>query len=166
MQISGIAIARGAMTGARSAHAIARLSNGMILICGGLDASGNPLATAEIYSPDTGQCVATGVMNVKRYGHTATVLTDGRVLVVGGQTTLSAYVGSAEYFYHHERTGRLGAFLSALIGLTTPRAGHAALLTTNGQLIVAGGSNGSGAIALTELYVPATAAEMIGVAPF
>jgi hypothetical protein len=99
MQLSGSAIAVGAMTGARVKHAMALTGMGVILICGGKDASGTVLATAELYVVGTGQCIATGNMNVARYGHTATLLTDGRILIVGGQGVGDGYLASAEYFY-------------------------------------------------------------------
>jgi hypothetical protein len=171
MQLSGMAIATGAMTGARVGHAMALTARGVILICGGKDAGGTVLATAELYVMGTGLCIATGSMNVARYGHTATLLTDGRVLIVGGQTTGGGYVASAEYFY--PPTGvpfppaAIGHFVSALTGLTSARAGHLAVLTSNGQVLIAGGADsGDVALATTELYVPATAAEMSGVSPF
>jgi len=171
MQISGIAIAIGAMTGARVSHAMAPTAMGVILVCGGKDADGNALATAELYVAGTGQCIATGNMNVARYGHTATLLTDGRVLIVGGQTTGGGYLSSAEYFY--PPTGvpfppaGIGKFISSLTGLTSARAGHHAVLTSNGQVLITGGADADdAALALTELYTPATAAEMSGVSPF
>jgi hypothetical protein len=68
MQISGVAIATEAMTGARVNHAVARTTMGLILICGGQYANGNVLATAELYSESTGQCIATGAMNTPRFG--------------------------------------------------------------------------------------------------
>jgi hypothetical protein len=159
------------MTGARVNHAAALLNMGVVLICGGLDAAGNPLATAELYIVGTGLCVATGNMNAPRYGHSATLLTDGRVLIAGGQTTAGAYLSSAEYFYPPTGiplpSAAPGRFVSALAGLTTARSGHTALLTTNGQVLIAGGKDsGDAALALTELYVPATPAEMFGVSPF
>src|SRR6202035_3104063 len=125
MQISGVAIATEAMTGARVNHAVARTTMGLILICGGQYANGNVLATAELYSESTGQCIAT-----------------------------------CEYFYP------VAGKFAAVAGLTAARAGHRAELLHNGLLLVAGGANsGNPALALTELYVLATAAEM-GIAPF
>jgi hypothetical protein len=166
-----MAIATGAMTGARVSHAMAPTGMGLILICGGKDASGNVLATAELYVVGTGQCIATGSMNTPRYGHSATLLTDGRVLIVGGQTSGGGYVATAEYYY--PPTGvpfppaAVGRFVSALTGLTSARAGHHAVLTPNGQVLIAGGADsGDVALALTELYVPAMASEMAGISPF
>ncbi|HVB80387.1 MAG TPA: kelch repeat-containing protein [Candidatus Binataceae bacterium] len=162
MQLSGIAIATGAMTGKCVNHAIAQTPLGLVLITGGLDASGNVLNTAELYHPGTGQCVATGNLNTPRYNHETIALSDGRILVIGGQTTGGGYLASAEYFYIVK-----GVFLPALTGLTSARAGFKAFLTVNGQVLITGGADGGdAALALTELYVPAAAAEMAGVSPF
>jgi hypothetical protein len=55
----------------------------MVLIVGGQDLYGNPLATAELYNPATGTFTATGSLNA-RETHTATLLNNGMVLIAGG----------------------------------------------------------------------------------
>ena len=118
MQLSTIAIAIEAMTVQRTRHACAPTTAGVVLLCGGQDASGNAMATAELYTIGTGLCVATGAMNTPRYNHAAVLLTDGRVLIIGGQTTGGGYVASCEYFYP-----LTGQFVAALTGLSSARAG-------------------------------------------
>jgi hypothetical protein len=172
MQLSTIAIATEALVTARVSHAMAPTTFGLILICGGLSASGTALATAELYNPATGASVATGPMTTPRYGHTATLLLDGRILVTGGQTTGGGYLATAEYFYCVDaRSGRSafnGAFVAAVTGLSAARAGHTAVMLFNGLLFVAGGANsGNAALSLDELYVPAIIpTETVGVSPF
>src|SRR5207244_7226708 len=44
----------GNMSTARSAHTATLLSNGQVLVVGGIDTNGAPLASAELYNPTTG----------------------------------------------------------------------------------------------------------------
>jgi hypothetical protein len=71
----------GQMTQARSGAAAVLLSNGSVLITGGTDSSGIPLAATEIYNPATGAFTAAPAMNVPRANHAAIVLKTGDVLV-------------------------------------------------------------------------------------
>ena len=79
------------MTQARSGAAAVLLSNGSVLITGGTDSSGIPLAATEIYNPATGAFTAAPAMNVPRANHAAIVLKTGDVLVTGGLTTGGGY---------------------------------------------------------------------------
>jgi hypothetical protein len=60
------------------------LSDGRVLVAGGLDASAQGLARSETYDPVSGRFSRAGSMAVGRSSHTATLLPDGRVLVTGG----------------------------------------------------------------------------------
>jgi hypothetical protein len=88
----------GQMTQARSGAAAVLLSNGSVLITGGTDSSGIPLAATEIYNPATGAFTAAPAMNVPRANHAAIVLKTGDVLVTGGLTTGGGYSDSAETY--------------------------------------------------------------------
>ena len=81
------------MGDARWGHTATRLADGRVLVAGSYVNSGNPLASAEIHDPASGEWGATGSMNTGRGGHTATLLPDGRVLVVGGGDEETALEG-------------------------------------------------------------------------
>ena len=92
---SGSFSAGGAMTTARTRHFAETMSNGQILIAGGLTsvASANATASAEIYDPATGSFAAVPPMQASRSFTAAAVLINGQVLVAGGLdsgTVLSA----------------------------------------------------------------------------
>jgi hypothetical protein len=87
---TGISSATGSMTTARQDHTATLLSNGRVLITGGLINSGGytiytPTGiSAELYDPSTGIFSPTGSMTTARYGHRATLLSNGEVLITGG----------------------------------------------------------------------------------
>src|SRR5580698_9349007 len=68
--------ATGNMTAARYAHTATLLSNGKVLIAGGVDSNGNSEASAELYDPASGTFTATGSMTIGRSSHTAALLSD------------------------------------------------------------------------------------------
>jgi hypothetical protein len=80
----------GPMIDGRVYHTATLLSDGRVLIAGGLPHgrayANNPvfLASAEIYDPKTGTFSATGPMAHRRAFHRATLLADGRVLITAG----------------------------------------------------------------------------------
>ncbi len=80
---------------ARSGHTATLLPDGKVLIVGGNDLNGEPVARAEVYDPSTRSFTATGSLETPRLGAGATGL-DGqnRVLVYGG--VASSILASAE----------------------------------------------------------------------
>lgn len=80
--------ATGAMVDARFRPTATLLPNGTVLVAGGEISCGfechSPLASAELYDPETGRWTATGNMIEARSYHTATLLHDGTVLVARG----------------------------------------------------------------------------------
>ena len=88
-------------------HTATLLSNGKVLVTGGLNYTGTPnpsssnLTSAELYDPDTGVWTITGSLNTARLSHTATLLANGKVLVTAGSThegSGTSHLSSAEMF--------------------------------------------------------------------
>jgi N-acetylneuraminic acid mutarotase len=124
------------------------LANGKVLLTGGDDNNGYPLASVELYDPATGRWTRTGSLGTARDGDTVTLLPNGKVLVAGGDDTNNDYLVSAELY-----DPATGAW-SPTGSLNDARGWHTATLLPNGKVLVAGGdATGNSA----ELYDPATA---------
>ena len=148
----GAFAATGAMTTARSWHTATLLTNGKVLITGG-SLGFNPLATAELYDPDSGTFTSTGRMTTPRMAHSATLLPDGKVLIAGG--TVEAGQGltpsnSAEIY--DPATGTF-APTGNLIG---EHVCQQAALLGNGKVLIAGGAARNDLTPYAELYDPDT----------
>ncbi|MGA7749071.1 MAG: kelch repeat-containing protein, partial [Gallionella sp.] len=140
----------------RESHTATLLSDGTVLVAGGLTDPAAPavLSTSELYDPSTNTWTATaGSLATARDFHTATLLPNGMVLVAGGQDGNSS-IASAELY--NPSTG----IWSSAGTMNTSRYNHTATLLPNGKVLVAGGWNGSvsspTALNTAELYNPAT----------
>jgi len=143
----------GSMQSAREFNAQVRVSGGKVLTIGGVDNSGNILASAELYNPSTGKWTLTGSMAEAREYSPAVVLKSGKVLVSGGLGTSSIVLTTAELY-----DPTTGVWTSAG-PLSMPRVGHTATLLSSGKVLVAGGCTDdicSTHIAVSELYDPAS----------
>jgi N-acetylneuraminic acid mutarotase len=144
--------ATGSMTQARQNFAAVVLSNGKVLVSGGLGASSVVLASAELYDPTTGAWSSAGVPSVARYGHTATLLQSGKVLVTGGCTVSNCTTDTAASELYDPASNSW----STTGNLNTARYSHAAVLLKTGKVLAVGGYAG-GISASCELYDPSTA---------
>lgn len=131
------------MLEARSKSCAVRLTDGRILVAGGLGASG-ALASTEIYLPE-GAFIPGPPMYAPRSGHTCTLLNDGRVLAAGGDTDAT---GSAEIF-----DPASGAW-EFVAGTGEARSGHTATLLPQGQILIAGGDGATGPLDSIEIFDP------------
>ncbi|MCB1175130.1 MAG: hypothetical protein KDK39_16265 [Leptospiraceae bacterium] len=83
----------GAMQTGRCKHEMTELSNGKILITGGVGASG-VLNSAEIYDPDTGVfSKLENSLNTARWNHKTALLADNTVLIVAGTNGSYEFTG-------------------------------------------------------------------------
>ena len=156
--------ATGAMKATRARHSATLLASGPlagnVLIAGGTsDESGGDVATAELYDPTTGQFTSTGRMGTSRENHSATFLSPsvvsgalaGNVLVAGGGD-VSAPSDTAEVF-----NPQTAAF-SPVGTMSAARTLQAAVLLSNGKVLIAGGqSSDTDFLQSAELFDPAHA---------
>src|SRR5881628_3326887 len=134
----------------RAEHTATLLANGTVLVAGGRDAAGQPLASAEIYDPATGAyTLLASPLPAPVWGHTATRLDDGTVLIAGGQRG-ARYRRAAQLFDPASDT------FAALTPMSTPRGRHTATLLRDGRVVVIGGTDGVGPLASLEIYDPTT----------
>jgi hypothetical protein len=147
---TGVFALTGSMSTARLAHTATLLTNGKVLISGGVPTSlSQPTVTAEIYDPGTGSFAPTGSMATARAGHTATLLQDGRVLITGGYTDFTngePHASSTAELYDPVT----GSF-SATGPMGVSRYAQTATLLSNGMVLVAGGADST-----AELYDSST----------
>jgi N-acetylneuraminic acid mutarotase len=78
----------GSLNAIRAYHRATLLSNGMVLVAGGVRGI-DTLASAELYDPAVGTWTVTGSLNTARWFHTATLLPNGMVLVTAGESSKS-----------------------------------------------------------------------------
>ncbi len=150
-QIQGQWVSTGTMQSARELHALAKLAGGKALAVGGVDGSGNLLASAEVFSSTTGKWTPTGSMTAAREEFPAVVFKNGKVLVSGGLSTASAVLAGAELY-----DPKAGTWTAAG-SLSVARFGHTATLLSNGKVLVTGGCTASDCstdTAVSEIYDP------------
>jgi hypothetical protein len=134
------------MSTPRSQFAVALLQSGKVLMAGGVDDLGRPLASGEVYDP-VARTFTNTVNNMpnKATNFTATLLGNGSVLLAGG--------GNASAQLYNPTTNSF----AATGGMSSQRSNHTATLLPNGQVLIAGGSNNAGSAQNTaQLFDPAT----------
>lgn len=147
----------GALATARAHAATAVLHGGDVLVAGGQDAKGDPLASVERYDPGSGKWTTLADLPLPVTDATATVLTNGDVLVAGGLTAAGSGVkptGASEVFDPAHDSW------SSVEQLPTATYDAAAVRVANGDVLYAGGFNATGssatATSASALYDPGT----------
>lgn len=146
----------GAPTGdlidSRYAATATALTNGQMLIVGGVASENSYTASAELYDPETGGFTRTGSLSIGRAYHTAALLKDGRVLVAGGIGADGQPVAAAEIY--DPASGKF----SATGKLMESRYDFTATTLPNGKVLLAGGNTNTQAtvnLDTAELFDPA-----------
>jgi hypothetical protein len=144
-----------AMTHNHAFGAGAQLTNGNLLVIGGMDGgAGVTTSAVDIYSASGNSWSAgASLPGSGRYALTATEMADGRILVAGGNDGTFGANGamSAAAIYTS------GSGWTSIEAMKAARFDHGAVKLKDGRILVAGGSNGSGAaLSSTEIYDPAT----------
>jgi len=147
----------GPMPSALKAHAAtlvvtsnSQLGN-KVLVYGGNTGSATSSAV-YLFDPTSLAFSTLSAMPSAREGHTATVLTNGNILVTGGKSGTTTLATTALF---NPGSG-IGSWTSAGT-MTSARQGQSATLLSsgivaNGQVLVAGGSNGTSSLSTAELW--------------
>ena len=119
------------------------LLDGRVLVAGGDDGTGTPLASAEIYDPNTGEWTPASPMITGREYAMSLLLPNGKVLVAGGGGANGA-LDSAEIFDPNDPNDPAGTsgIWQATGAMNTPHVGTGLALLADGNVVVAGGTNG------------------------
>jgi len=142
---------------ANATYSSVLLNNGDVLIAGGFN-GGAGLASTELYVAATTTFVVGPPMSTGRANTTATLLHDGDVLIAGGFSGCchNTAVASTDLYQTANNTFVPGPDMNAA------RQAHTATLLDNGDVLIAGGTNGTGggtngiALASTDLYQSST----------
>jgi len=124
----------------RSYHTATLLSDGRVLVVGGIEAtndvSGTVLGSAELYDPVTNSWTTAAPLPFARARHTALLLADHRVLVIGG--TDSAYPASTSYFPTAEIYDPAAQSWSLVGKMNSARVEATATLLPDNRVLVVG----------------------------
>jgi hypothetical protein len=143
-EMLGVWSPAGSLLVGRHNHTATLLSDGRVLIIGGIqdyieDSPG--LESVEIYNPGERAWDIVSPLKAGRVFHTANLLENGKVLVIGGrESRLGNGLVSVEFYDPNDDTWNSRA------DLAKPRYGHSATRLANGQVLVVGGRFGNGSM--------------------
>jgi N-acetylneuraminic acid mutarotase len=150
----------GKWTGANMLHAArgsftaTLMSNGNVLVAGGINAAGNPINSVETYNPTSGLWALSAMMKVARDEHAATLLGNGEALVAGGENAASVSSNRAELYNATVKGWNLTG------NMNVGRLEQTLLVLPNAHVLTSGGNrvtlNATIPLASAEVYDPAT----------
>ena len=139
----------------RRGHTATRLGEDVgapVLIAGGLDKAGAPVAQVELFKPLSEELANPMTfmhpMIVPRSGHAATLMPDGSVLFIGGLDRLGAGVRKLELFSVDAGFVDVGDLPSEAGAIDV-----AATTLPDGRILITGGRLGTGMPALNTAYI-------------
>jgi large repetitive protein len=134
---------------ARSGQTATQMDDGRVLIVGG-ENNGAPVAAIEAYDPATQTFTTLDTLKTPRKNHAAVSLDNGMVLITGGSgfdnQRNPVALSSTEIFNPTQNKVGVGA------GLNTARASLTATKVIDGNVVVAGGTDGTNDLASIEIY--------------
>jgi len=148
----------GDMNVARRSHTATLLSDGRVLIAGGGSGVSTgttmPIASCEIYDPQTGTFTLIGNMNFARQFHRAIVLKDGRVLLANGSTGAGTSAPTRKMEIYDPQANTFTYIGDSIY----PRLAQGAVRMRDGRVLLIGAYYGvSGGVAPScEIYDPNT----------
>jgi hypothetical protein len=131
-----------AMVVPRTGHQAVLMPDGSVMIFGGLDATGTPISTIELFSLVGGFVRATQALpdGAGLIDGAVTTLPDGRVLLTGGRRTVGGPPLDTAFILELDLdTGDVTVV--ATDNLATPRANHQSTLLCDGTVLVSGGTD-------------------------
>jgi hypothetical protein len=136
---------------ARFSHTATLLSDGRVLIAGGMERNGYWLDSAEIYNPETGHFSPTRSMLSRRAGAMAVRLPSGKVLIAGGTDGSGSSLRTTEIY------DPAGNVFTPGPNMLSPRSHGVAILLKDGRVLIAGGcaQGDDQRLASAEIYDPA-----------
>jgi N-acetylneuraminic acid mutarotase len=153
-------ITLGSNAHAASGASGARLSDGRVLVVGGMTdripTTVDATASSRIFDLASNEWSPAATMLTARSDHAAVVLENDQILVVGGQNGLSGVFASAERYDPQANAWQAAGSMSL------PRHRHTASLLDDGRVLVVGGSNSNATCTCTtfqsaaDLYDPGT----------
>jgi uncharacterized protein (TIGR03437 family) len=127
----------GNLTEERAEHTATLLTDGRVLVSGGLNGT-TALKSTELYEPNNNRWRRVGDLVTARRLHSATLLPDNTVLVAGGLGGGNA-MGSAE-------TYNPATSVWTATGSFSARRSHTATLLPNGRVLAVGGKDANGSV--------------------
>lgn len=117
---------------ARARHTATRMADGRVMVAGGIDKDGKPMASVEIWDPATQAWRDGPLLKTPRYNHTASLLNDGSLMIAGGISLNDEPTGSVEIW--NPEKGSWAEASPFLFPLRT----HSATVLSNGDVLVIG----------------------------
>ncbi len=144
------AVSLASMSVARSFLGYASDASGNAYAIGGLDGSGNPLASGEVYNQDGNSWSAIASLPQTRYNFPAVFDRTNRIYIFGGYTDTTSGNEIATVYRYSTKSNNW----TALAPMPVATAGSAAAFGKDGKIYVVGGLSGGVATDAVQVYDP------------